>query len=246
MEINIASNKRQITQIKNRLRKLELGKSNLEKNAAKKAQEIEKLERELWDYEASNPTLPQVRLKTWRTVTVGDKTLAQYEEAINRGDGNYKFSSSLGLELFRKLPTLKSGERVVKLGKMNVQQLGFSRAYLDTLFDTIKRLGGQHCLPEVVLALACDPEFDIKDDWPSQRDKPVIFRDNISVQFFMKGYMMKDCGPWMFEIEEGVIHDSGNHGHGGGDFPYKSIGAYTVNKNPRHDEVIIFMIPDNC
>lgn len=245
MQTDITTAKQKITQMQRRLRRLGQQKNNFENNAQKKQKEIQGLERELWDYQASNPTLPQARLKTWRTVTVGDKILAQYEEAINRGDGNYKFSNSLGLELFRKLPTLKSGERVIKLGKMNVRQLGFKQAYLDTLFDAIKRLGGQHCLPEVVLALACDPEFDIKDDWPSQRDKPVIFRDNISVKFFMKGYMMKDCGPWMFKIEEGVIHDSGNHGYGGGDFPYNSISAYTVNKNPGHDEVIIFMIPDN-
>lgn len=245
MGTSIVDNKRQIVQLKNQLRKLELGKNNLERDTIKRQREIDKLERKLWDYEARTPTLPQARLKIWRTVTVGDKTLTQYEEAINRGDGNYKLSGSLGLELFRKLPTLKSAERVVKIGKMNVQQLGFRRAYLDTLFNAIKKLGGQHCPPEIVLALACDPEFDIKDDWPSQRDKPVIFRDDISVKFFMKGYMMKDCGPWMFEIEEGVIHDSGNHGYGGGDFPYNSIGAYTVNKNPRHDEVIIFMIPDH-
>lgn len=245
MRTNTVDANRQIAQMKKHLRILEGQKSNSEKATKEKEQEIEEFERKLWDYEASTPTLPRARLKTWRTVTVGDKTLAQYEEAINGGDGNYKLSSSLGLELFRKLPTLKSGEKVVKLGKMNVQQLGFRRAYLDTLFDAIKKLGGRHCPPEVALALACDPEFDIKDDWPSQRNKPAIYRDDISVKFFMKGYMMKDSGPWMFEIEEGVIHDSGNHGYGGGDFPYNSIGAYTVNKNPRHDEVIIFMIPDN-
>lgn len=245
MQMSIANNKQQLLRMKSQLRKLELGKTKLEGETIKRQKEIDKLQRELWDYEASHSTLSQAKLKTWRTVTIGDKTLTQYEESITRGDGNYKLSSSLGIELFRKLPTLKSEKRIVKLGKMNVQQLGFRRAYLDTLFDAIKRLGGQHCPPEVVLALACDPEFDIKDNWPSQRDKPVISRDNISVTFFMEGYMMKDSGPWMFEIEEGVIHDSGNHGYGGDDFPYNTIGAYTVNKNPRHDEVIIFMIPDS-
>ena len=231
MEIGMADNKRQIVQLKNRLRKLALGKNNLANNARKRQREIEKLERELWDYEASHPTLPQAKLKTWRTVTIGNKSLAQYKKDITEGKGNYTFDS-LGDELVKKL-TIPRNERIVKLGKMNVKELGFEVAYLGILFNAIRKLGGQHCPPEVPLALACDPTLHLDHKQPSR-----LYR---STTFFMKGYMLKDCGPWMFELEDGVIHQSG---YTGGDFPFKSLTGYTVNKNSRTDEVIIFMIPD--
>ncbi|MDO8731673.1 MAG: hypothetical protein Q7L55_03750 [Actinomycetota bacterium] len=124
MQMSIANNKQQLLRMKSQLRKLELGKTKLEGETIKRQKEIDKLQRELWDYEASHSTLSQAKLKTWRTVTIGDKTLTQYEESITRGDGNYKLSSSLGIELFRKLPTLKSDQIVLRQRTLAMALMG--------------------------------------------------------------------------------------------------------------------------
>lgn len=224
MQTNIADAKRHIAQMKIQLRVLEQQKSNSEGDVKNKQQEIERLWEKLADYQASVPTLRQTRLKTWRTVTIGQhKSLAQYRKAI---EASKYGMDGLGDQLTEKIQISRS-EKTLKLGKMTMKELGFKRAYLRVLFDSIRKLGGQPCPAEVALALVIDPSFDIKH-----------------VKFFMKGHIFDNCGPWLFYIDSGVIHSHGEACYYFEPKPYQNLSAYYVNKNIRVSETVIFMIPD--
>jgi len=238
MQVNPASIKRQISDVKNRLRILRRENNEFE-NIARLAskdggltnKEIKELEQKLKDYEALVPTLTQAKLKIWRTVTLGNHTsLAQYKKAIE-ASGRYELSD-YGEKLAGKIK-ISRAKRKIKLGKVTIRELGFKHTYLKTAFDTICKLGGRPCPDDVALALICDPSF---------KERGGIF--------FMRTLRISKWGKSAFEIDCGSISPIGTFSDPNSDYTttyYRSLSAYPISDEHLYDNAtIFFMIPDQA
>lgn len=173
---NIEAGREQITQIKKRLSQLRredrefviqtkkrlgrLGREDYEfRFPLGEGREFKKLEFELAQLEAAIPTLPQSRLNTWGTVTVGrHKSLAQYKRALAK---SRYYLDDRSEALARKIK-ISRVEKKIKLGKLTMRELGFKHTFLRTAFDTIEALGGRPLPDDVPLALICTPSFKEK------------------------------------------------------------------------------------
>jgi hypothetical protein len=227
MQISIEDVKKQIVQMEEHHHELERQLANLESAVAKKKEEIRNDFFKLRYYEASNPTLPQAKLKIWHTVKIGCKTLSKYMKGI-KANRSYNTINGYAKELATEIELSRS-VRSIKLGKMNVQELGFKQANLKALFKSICDLGGQPCLPEVPLALLCENFCKLKN-----------------AIFYMKSY--GKFGNEIFCIESGIIYPRGhNYYESSKPIPYSGLDTFRtdVEDCPIEKYDLIFQIPDN-
>jgi len=165
---NVELGRRRIVQIKKRLSQLRREDREFGFFIGE-GREFKKLEFELAQLEAVIPTLPQSRLKTWGTVTVGrHKSLAQFKRALTT---SWYDLDDQGKALAREIK-ISRVERNIKLGRLTMGELGFKHTFLRTAIDAIEKLGGRPSPDDVPLALICSPSFKEKHG--------IFFTDRIS------------------------------------------------------------------